>query len=342
MSSLFDTLRERLGYVLSLPERTLRSLAALAGGTTSLLSEMLFPDVLRDTTLYKIFVGDTQRFVIEKVAEVKKESDAEQDTEAQGEDYLQRKMIGGALETAGLFAMHFSPLWVFALAGDAASGGQVFLDRLVEQLKRNRVLAEDAEIKNITELFVAMQEMAQKSATNIDTPPLTREEVTKAAQEMTESYKNMFAKATNLIPRLETIWQKMQEISRRENISIERVSGILTVDVASWGKKGIAAVLAVGQTGSELFGEKVLDSYANTLDNVTEQGVTNYLNDRMNPFLKAAAAHFNPDTKTWTESMWNTITGEKTAATPPSSPDEPSMAPTQETPNPEDEIGKGI
>ena len=121
MSSLFEIMRERLGFMLSLPERTIRSLAALGTGTTSLLSETLFPEVLRETTLYRIFVGDAQNFIIDRVAQVKTEAEAE----GGGEDYLQRKMVGGALETAGLLAMHFSPLWVFAIAGDAAGGGEV-------------------------------------------------------------------------------------------------------------------------------------------------------------------------------------------------------------------------
>ena len=69
MLNFFKALRERATYLASLPERTIRSLASVAGGTTMLLTETLFPEVLRDTTMYRIFVGDTQKFVIEKVAQ---------------------------------------------------------------------------------------------------------------------------------------------------------------------------------------------------------------------------------------------------------------------------------
>jgi len=103
MSGLFDSAYKSLGYLVSLPERTIRSLAAVAGGTTSLLTETLFPDVLRGTTLYKIFLGDTQRFVIERVAQVQREAG---DTAGGGgaaapEDFVQRKIAGTALEAAG-------------------------------------------------------------------------------------------------------------------------------------------------------------------------------------------------------------------------------------------------
>lgn len=303
MSGLFDALRERVGYVFSLPERTIRSLAAIAGGTTSLLTETLFPDVLRGTTLYKIFLGDAQRFVVERVAEVQREKSEAGDAEAASDDYVQRKMIGGALETAGLFAMHFSPLWVFAIAGDAAAGSKVFFNRLVDQLKKNGVLPEDTEVTGLNDLLIAMQEASRKSAGAIDTPPLSREDVVKLADEMNESYKNIFAKATNLLPRIEAIWEQMEKVASRENISIERLGGVLTVDIASWGKKGIGTVLAVGQTGSGLFGEQILESYTRTLEAVSEEGVTGYITHRMKPFLQSAANHFSPEKKTWTESI---------------------------------------
>jgi len=303
MSGLFDAIRRRLEYVASLPERTIRSLAAVAGGTASLLTETLFPEALRDTTLYRVFLGDTQRFMIAKIAQVQQEGAQGDQDQASDPQYVQKKMIGGALETAGLFAMHFSPLWVFAIAGDAAAGSTVFLNRLVEQLKQNGVLPPDARVSGLADLLDAIQETARKSASAIDTPPLSREAITQLADEMTMSYGRMFNNATHLLPRLENIWQQMEQIANREHISLEKLGGILTVDVASWGKKGIGAVLAVRQTGSDLFGEKILDSYDRTLDAIGKEGVTGYLDHRMRPVLKAALSHFDPDRKTWTASL---------------------------------------
>lgn len=320
MLNFFKALRERATYLASLPERTIRSLASVAGGTTTLLTETLFPEVLRDTTLYRIFVGDTQKFVIEKVAQIHKEGEA--DPSSSDPQYLQKKMVGGALETAGLFAMHFSPLWIFAIAGDAAGGGTVFLQRLVDQLKTNGVIDADADVGNLTDALEAMQETSRKSVFAIDTPPLSREKLSQLAVEMTESYKGMFAKTTDLLPRIEDIWNQMNSLASKENVSLEHITGILTVDVASWGKKGIGAVMAVGRTGADLFGEKVLDSYANTLSTVKDEGVTGYLDNRMQPFIQAAASHFNPNRKTWTESLLGT--GEQ---------EEPPLVESTETPD---------
>ncbi|GMV98562.1 MAG: hypothetical protein AMXMBFR83_29110 [Phycisphaerae bacterium] len=311
MSRLIEAAYQRLGYVLSLPERTIRSLAAVAGGTTSLLTETLFPDVLRGTTLYKIFLGDAQRFLIDKVAQVQREAGPSGEAEAAPSDFVQRKMVGGALEAAGLLAMHFSPLWVLAIAGDAAAGSKEFLDRLVVQLKRNNVLPPDATVNGLQDLLTSIQDASRQGASAVDTPPLSREEIGRLASDLTEHSRKMFANVTNLLPRFETIWERMESLAGRENVSLERLGGILTVDVAEWGKKGFGAVLAVGQTGAELLGEKVLASYDRTLDAVAEQGLAGYLAGHLKPFVQAAVDHFSPGRKTWTESILRTGPGDK-------------------------------
>jgi molybdopterin-guanine dinucleotide biosynthesis protein A len=336
MSGFFDSAYKGLGYLLSLPERTIRSLAAVAGGTTSLLTETLFPDALRGTTLYKAVVGDTQRFVIEKVAQVEREGAAGEGADAGAgdgptNDFVQRKIAGTALEAAGLLAMHLSPLWVLAIAGDAAAGSGEFLQRLVVQLKRNNVLAPEAQINGLQELLTAISETSRQSAAAVDTPPLSREEVSKLATEMTENYKKMFAKATDLLPRFDTLWKRMEALASRENMSLERLGGILTVDVAQWGRMGLGAVVAVGQTSVDLVGEKILASYDRTLDAVSKEGAAGYLGKHMKPFVQAAADHFSPTRKTWTESMMDRVTPKATetewADTKTPAGDEPESTP---------------
>jgi hypothetical protein len=297
--SFFETARQRLMYTLSLPERTLRSLAALVGGTSILLAETLFPKSLRGTTTYKVTIGLMQQFIIERVAGIKNKIS---EGHAQlGEDYVQRKMAGTALEAAGLLTMGYSPLWVFAILGDAAGGSKVFLNRLVKYLKENDVVTEDIEATELVDVLEAVQEASSKSASTIDTPPLSREELSKLANEMKFSYGRVFKSTKNLTPRLEAIWKNMEQLALRENISIERLVGIMTVDAAIWSKKGMGIAVATGQTGAELFNEKVLDSYKKTLAITSEQGIDKYLSSHMRPFMQSARAHFDPTQKTWTE-----------------------------------------
>jgi hypothetical protein len=295
-----ESARQHLLYTLSLPERTIRSLAALAGGTTSLLTEMLFPESLRETTIYNVSFGMMQRFIIEKVAGIESEF-SEGQTEL-GDDYVQRKMAGTALEAAGLLAMRFSPLWVFAIAGDAAGGSKVFLKRLVKHLKENNIIAQETEAAELVDVLEAVQEASSKSASSIDTPPLSREKLSELANEMKVNYVRVFKTTTNLIPNLDTIWENMEQLAHREKISIERLGGIITVDALSWSKKGVGVVFATGRTGVELFDEKILDSYRKTLAAVSEKGIDQYMSTHMQPFMRSAKSHFDPGQKTWLES----------------------------------------
>ncbi|MCK5054806.1 MAG: hypothetical protein KAR65_11020, partial [Anaerolineales bacterium] len=232
----FEAARQRLMYALSLPERTIRSLAALAGGTSTLLAEMLFPESLRGTTIYNVTIGLMQQFIVERVAGM--ESEISEDRTELGDDYVQRKMAGTALEAAGLLTMGASPLWVLAIAGDVAGGSKVFLNRLLKHLKENGIVAEETEVAELVDVLEAVQEASTKSAITIDTPPLSREDLSKLADEMKVSYGQVFKSTTNLMPRLDAIWKNMEQLARRENISIERLGGIMTVDAVSWSKKG--------------------------------------------------------------------------------------------------------
>ena len=297
--SFRDAVRQHLTYALSLPERAIRSLAALASGATTLLTDALLPESLRGTTTYYVTIGMMQRFVVERVAGM--ESDVIEDQAEIGDDYVQRKMAGTALEAAGLLTMGFSPIWVLAIAGDAAGGSKMFLNRLVEHLKQNGVIAEDTEATKLVDVLEAVQEASSKSATAIDLPPLSREELSELAIEMNASYGKAFENTTDLIPRLEDIWGRMTQLARRDNVSLERLGGILTVDALSWSKKGGASIVATGRTGVELFDEKILASYRNTLAAASEQGVDKYVSRHLQPFLQSARSHFDSSQTTWTE-----------------------------------------
>jgi hypothetical protein len=295
----FETARQRLMYTLSLPERTIRSLAAFVGGVSTFLTETLFPSSLRGTTTYKVTIGLMQQFIIERVAGIKNE--ISEGHVQLGEDFVQRKMAGTALEAAGLLAMGYSPLWVFAILGDAAGGSRVFLDRLVKYLKENEVITEDIQAGELVDVFEAVQEASSKSASTIDTPPLSREELHELANDMKLSYGRVLKSTKNLTPRLEAIWKNMEQLARQENISIERLVGIMTVDAAIWSKKGMGIAKATGQTGTELFNEKILDSYRKTLETTSGQRIDAFMSNHMHPFMQSAKAHFDPAQKTWTE-----------------------------------------
>ncbi len=294
-----EAARQYLAYALSLPERTVRSLAALAGGTSTLLTETLFPESLRETVTYNVVIGMMQRFVIERVAGM--ESELSSGPTAVRNDYLQRKLVGNALEAAGLLAMSFSPLWVFAIAGDAAGGSQVFLNRLLEHLKANDVIDQKIQAASLVDVLVAVQDASAKSATAIDVPPLSRRELAELAAELRTSYGKAFKNTGDLMGNLNILWGRMERQAAQNEVSIEHLAGVMTVDALPWGKRGAGAVIAAGRTGAELFDEKILDNYRRTLSAIADQGLDKYVGGHLIPFLNLARSHFDPTQSTWTE-----------------------------------------
>lgn len=295
-------------YFLSLPERSTRSAAALIGGISFLLTDTLLPGTLRQTTFYRAFVGNIQRYIANRIGDVPL-MDADLLSLNNGEignDFLQRKMVGNTLEVAGLLAMRVSPIWVFALATDAVEGGAVFAERLTQHLRRNGVIQEDTSPNDLTELLGAMAQALRTTAAPIDTPPLSRKDLALMSYDLRNSYLNLAKKSGQLLPEFEDVWQRMVHLTQAENISLEQLNGIMTLDVlqnnlTTLGKTGVDITQAVSNTSIELFDETILESYRHTLDQITAQGAAPYVSQTLRPFLLAAASHFDPKRSTWTE-----------------------------------------
>ena len=312
LHSIIEQLRQwiqpRRNYLLSLPERSARSTAAFVGGMSFLLTDTLLPKTMRETAFYRAFVGNIQRYIAHRIGDAPL-ADSELITFSGaeiGDDFVQRKMVGNTLEIAGLLAMRVSPIWVFALATDAVAGGAVFVDRLADHLRRNGVIEADATPDDLTEVLGAMEQALRTTAAPIDTPPLSRADLTEMTNELVASYDNVFQKGGALLPEFEAVWQRMNQLAQQENISLERLSGIMTVDalrhnLAALGQTGVDVSHALGTTSAELFDETILDSYRQTLDTIAVQGVPNYVGTTLRPFLTTAASHFDPTRSTWTE-----------------------------------------
>lgn len=291
--------RRRLSRVLSYPERTIRALASVTVGATTLLTESLLPESLRGTTLYQITLGLMQQYVLEKVADMRDVS-AKVANEL-GEDYARRKMAGTALEAAGLLTIGFSPLWVFAIAGDVAGGSKAYLNRLILHLKSQGVLAEETKAVELVDLLEAVQQVARQSATAVDMPPLSREKLSVLASEMKANYGRAFEHTANLVPLLDDLWERMINLTRREGVPLERLGGVMALNAVSWSRRGADMALAVGQSGVELLDEEILESYKRTLKGISEKGLDSYVKEHMRPFLKAARSHYDASRMTWTE-----------------------------------------
>ncbi len=296
------------GYTLSLPERMVRSLAAALGGASKLLTDLAVPEPLRRSSTYTAIVGNTQRFVIEKVAEVQG-AYAQEEGAGLPDDYVPRKVAGNVMEAAGLLSVHLSPLWVFAFVTDIAKGSKTYLNRLVDELKANNVISPDASVKEVDDLLDALGSAGRNSARVFDAPPIDVNQLKQLRTDLTAGYTTVFKEATDLLPRMDTLWEKMESLARRDNVSLDSIVGLMTVDLSKTAGKAIDAAFAVGSTTADLLGETVFQSYGETIHRIQQQGAVNCLEEASRPFVAAITQHMSASKKTWTEWALGKLTG---------------------------------
>lgn len=303
MNDLFNA----FGYTLSLPERLVRSVAAALGGTTKLVTDIVIPEPLRKSSTYTAIMGNTQRFLIEKVAQVQG-AYASEAAEALPEDFVPRKVAGNVVDAVGIFSLHLSPLWVFAIATDVASGSKEYLGRLTAELKANRVIPEDANIQKLDDLLDSMSQAGSESAKVFDAPPLDVKAVRELRDRITGGYTNVFKNAANLMPRIDDLWNQMEALAKRDGVAVDTIVGLMTIDLGKQAGRAIDAAFAVGAVTTDLLSEKILASYGQTIDQIQREGALTVLERSAKPFVDAIGAHLSGKTDTWTEwalkKMW--------------------------------------
>src|SRR6185295_4073902 len=137
-------------FVLSLPERALRSVTALAAGVLREIGDVTIPKTIRRTRLYQNVVDATLQFLIEQVGQVE---GVYPDEEKLSEDFLIRRTAGNGIEMIGILAFRASPVWVLAALADAG-----LLDR--------------SDFNSVDQMLDGLEASAGRLASAINTPPL--------------------------------------------------------------------------------------------------------------------------------------------------------------------------
>src|SRR5438105_15409371 len=119
-------------FLLSLPERGVRSVTAIAGGLVRELGELSIPQTIRRSQLYRNLVEATLRFLIEQVGQVKGVYPGEEEL---SENFLVRRVAGNGIELIGILAFRASPVWVLAALADSSGAGLYHIRAIAASLK---------------------------------------------------------------------------------------------------------------------------------------------------------------------------------------------------------------
>ena len=292
-------------YLLSLPERTLRSATALAGGLLRGIGEVTIPTTLRRSQLYQNLVEATLRFLIERVGQVEGVYPEE---EKLSEDFLLRRTAGNGIELIGVLAFRASPVWVLAALADASGAGKYLIREIAASLKDNGLLERETEFSTVDQMLDGLERSAGRLASNINTPPLDVATLRQEWQSVRRDLARIPPAKLPPIDSLRSIWTGIAVEAERQNRTVFQVSSVMAMaaiaDVpnkARW--ISASARLAAGKTGS-IVAEILLDHYQATLAQIRESGFIGYTVGRYRPYLYAAASQFSPRRRSLTERLF--------------------------------------
>src|SRR5215813_537515 len=133
-------------FLLSLPERVLRSATAVAAGLLREIGEVTIPQTVRRSRLYQNLVDATLRFLIEQVGGVEGVYVSE---EKLADDFLLRRTAGNGIELIGILAFRASPVWVLAALADASGSGRYLIREIANALKEEGLLDRTKEFSTV-------------------------------------------------------------------------------------------------------------------------------------------------------------------------------------------------
>jgi hypothetical protein len=113
-------------YLISLPERLVRSILGLSAGLAREVGEVALPAAVRRSQLYQNLVDTTLRFLIEQVGEV---DGVYAGKDHLPDDFLVRRTAGNAIEVLGIVAFRASPVWVLAAMAYVCGMGRHLIPR---------------------------------------------------------------------------------------------------------------------------------------------------------------------------------------------------------------------
>jgi hypothetical protein len=267
-------------YVLTLPERLLRAVAAAAGGTIHETAELVLPRLVRRSRLYEATAKNLLRITVELVGGVERPHDSVAgEVEPSPKKLAVRKTAGNVVELGSILAFGLSPLWLLAGAADVTRGTRVYLDALVSELKDAGVIARDAKLESVDELLAAMEGASGTTARLIDIPPLE-------VQALKQSISDLRADASSLPSpaELASVYEALVAEADREERSLLEVS--------------LGAGLAFFNSARKVGRQHVLDPYTEDLRPLHDEGFGAYARRVGRPYAEAVARHFDPSTET--------------------------------------------
>ena len=291
-------------FLLSLPERGLRSISALAGGALRELGDVSIPQTIRRSQLYRNLVDATLRFLIEQVGQVKGVYPGE---EKLSEDFLIRRAAGNGVELIGILAFRASPVWVLAALADASGAGRYLVREIAASLQEEGLLDRTAKFRTMDEMLDGLEASAGRLAATVNTPPL---DVATLRQEWAALRRDLSRVPPKQLPRLQVVrdlWKEIHQTAQKENRTVFQVSSLMAMSAINAVPEKTRWLSASVRSAARKTGVTVatvlLEDYRATLKHIRNTGYIRYAARQLRPYVSAAVAQFSPRRRSLTEKM---------------------------------------
>jgi hypothetical protein len=291
-------------YILSLPERVIRSLGALSGGLLREIGNVALPASVRRTTLYRTMVDVALRFLIEEVGQVEGIYPSEGRLAA---NFLVQRTASHGIELLGILAFHASPVWILAALADAAGGGRKMIQELSQALQEEGLLDRQAHFETMDQVLDGLERTSGHLATTFNLPPVDIPGLRREWARFKDEVQTIPPKNVPRLDRVERVWNDLQASAREQGRSVFMVSSLMAVSAVAHVPANVlwlsrAARSAARRTGKVL-GETILDHYTDALAEIARTGFVDYWTREFRPYLHGAAQQFAPGHESLTERL---------------------------------------
>ena len=291
-------------YLISLPERLVRSALGLGAGVAREVGDVALPDGIRRSRLYQNLVDATLRYLIEQVGGV------EGVYNAQGtlpDNFLARRTAGNAVEVLGIVAFRASPVWILAALADLCGTGRHLIPEIADALKVQGLLERDAEFATVDQMLNGLERTSSRLAATINTPPLDAAGLRKEWEAIREEARALPPASLPSRHAISNMWAELKAESARQNRSVFETSSVMAVSAARTlpgGVRWFAASARVGATRTgQMFAGALLDHYRQTLGEIQQVGYVAYAGRQFRPYVRAAVDQFSPKRRTLTQRL---------------------------------------
>jgi hypothetical protein len=291
-----------LAFLLSLPERVVRTLAALVATLAYGLTRLV-PGPLRRGKLFRLVVERQIRMIGDDVGGAGlfpgvTPTDARSAT---------RLAVGGAVDNLMMIGLRASPLWVLLAATDASKGAQLFLRELGADLKERGLMREGSRLDSLDDVLEGLSRLSDRLADTVDMPPLSVAEMRATLGAVGKDAEGLGRTALLDAADVDGLVEDLRDFALRSEHGLLETAGALAVGtLRSAGNVFQGGLVVAGSTARivrRVVWKDVLGDYARTLERLRRRGLQGSLAAFVRPPLTSLVRHFSWRFLTLTETL---------------------------------------